>query len=124
MKRSRSEMMGIIRKTSMQSMRSVSSIPLDAAWPKSTAAPEKSARRVIQLIGIAQQDSPPSVNSALDRVLEILHHATDLYSGELPATLEDKITSDYVGGLMIGARPADKKRSGHFGTRRELQLTP
>ncbi|PAA54236.1 hypothetical protein BOX15_Mlig033139g2 [Macrostomum lignano] len=132
MKRSRSEMMGIIRKTSMQSMRSVSSIPLDASLfgalsrmakidcgtgkigSQSLEAP---IHKVIQLIGIAQQDSPPSVTSALDRVLEILHHATDLYSGELPATLEDKITSDYVGGLMIGARPADKKRSGHFGTR-------
>uniref|UniRef100_A0A1I8IRR7 Phosphodiesterase n=1 Tax=Macrostomum lignano TaxID=282301 RepID=A0A1I8IRR7_9PLAT len=67
--------------------------------------------QVINLINVAQENSNPTVAAALDRVLEILHQSTDLYTGELPSTQEDKMTSDYVGGLMTGgSKPPEKKR--------------
>ncbi|PAA90295.1 hypothetical protein BOX15_Mlig015483g1 [Macrostomum lignano] len=83
---------------------------------------EAPIHKVINLINVAQENSNPTVAAALDRVLEILHQSTDLYTGELPSTQEDKMTSDYVGGLMTGgSKPPEKKRQVMLQPRRMHQ---
>uniref|UniRef100_A0A1I8IGW6 Phosphodiesterase n=1 Tax=Macrostomum lignano TaxID=282301 RepID=A0A1I8IGW6_9PLAT len=77
----------------------------------SSAAIDAPINKVINLIVMVQDGSSPVVAAALDKVLDILHQSTDLYSGEIANLQDDRVTSDYVGGLMAsGPRLPEKKR--------------